>query len=49
MTGSAAVQRTQLLQQAVRGEWVALEQTLNALKEGGPEISQVDEVSISAL
>lgn len=40
------VERTQLLQLAVRREWTTLKQILNTLEKGDPEISQVDEVSV---
>ncbi|XP_053348675.1 serine/threonine-protein phosphatase 6 regulatory ankyrin repeat subunit A-like isoform X1 [Clarias gariepinus] len=39
------VERTQLLQLAVRREWTTLKQILNTLEKGDPEISQVDETS----
>ncbi|XP_053348677.1 transient receptor potential cation channel, subfamily N, member 1 [Clarias gariepinus] len=39
------VERTQLLQLAVRREWTTLKQILNTLEKGDPEISQVDENS----
>ncbi|KAG5842671.1 hypothetical protein ANANG_G00180090 [Anguilla anguilla] len=45
INSSSVVSRQRVLQLALRGEWIALEQTIKGLDKGDSEISQFDEES----
>lgn len=46
INSSSVASSQRVLQLALRGEWIALEQAIKGLDKGDSQISQFDEVSI---